>query len=209
VCATNEVFLINSRSISAIALLANMAKLEIMAAGMFVSFVTLLLTASGLLTRISRLIPISIIRGIQLGTGFSLILKGIELINKSKKWNLSGVDGYYVAIASFLLIIITWKFKYSFSALLLFTVGILLSILATNERLEILGGFEPPSVPSLSQFYAGILNAGIGQLPLTLLNSVLIYLLRLSLYLYLQMIYFRKRRCQWHQYLKLHTFYHL
>ncbi|KAJ3000394.1 hypothetical protein HDV02_005754 [Globomyces sp. JEL0801] len=164
------------KSIAAIALLAKLTPGEIASAGLFVSCTLLFLIATGLLNFIYKIIPICIVRGIQLGTGLSLISKGISNIQKAKGWSFvkfDWMDNYTIAIFSMILIVTTWRFRFSFSALFLFLLGIFFALIKTNWIIVSPAiAFSTPFVPSMNEWGTGIFQAGLGQLPLTLLNSV-------------------------------------
>ena len=64
-------------TISSVAVANGMGPGEILGAGLFVGGSALLLGGSGLLVRARRLIPLAVVRGIQLGIGLGLVRKGL------------------------------------------------------------------------------------------------------------------------------------
>jgi hypothetical protein len=166
------------KSITAYALLANMEMGEIMAAGFFVSLVTLLLAVTGLLQKANSIIPKSLVRGVQLGTALPLITKGVDYILKSGQWRFDSrlwADNFLIAMLAFLFVLATWNAKKSFSALILFAFGFVISLVYSKTGLFVEVTLPTTIAFSWPQFIRGTLNAGLGQLPLTLLNSVLFY----------------------------------
>jgi MFS superfamily sulfate permease-like transporter len=165
------------KSIAAIALLGNLSQAEIMSAGACVAAIVLFLSLTGLMQRMNHWIPMSVIRGIQLGVGLSLLSKGIQLIEKSQKWNFmqdKWMDNYLTALICLFGVLFTWRARFSVTALVLLGLGLLVSFYRANWRLSPISlDFPAPSIPSALDFYNGFMKAGLGQLPLTMLNSVI------------------------------------
>jgi MFS superfamily sulfate permease-like transporter len=102
------------KTIAAVALAENpgLSIPEIMAAGIFVSSCVLFLGASGLMGMVSKLIPGPVIRGMQLGVGLNLSLKGFKYIwyedGKSgdirQMWS---VNGLFLGMVTLLFILLT------------------------------------------------------------------------------------------------------
>lgn len=125
---------------------------------------------------LNSFIPLYIIRGIQLGTGLTLIAKGISSIIASKAWSFIGYDwsdNYVLAIICFCLILAFWRSKWTVSALFLFVVGIIISSSKVKTALSFGPHFIDPFFPSSAQFWTGFIKAGLGQIPLTVSNSVI------------------------------------
>jgi MFS superfamily sulfate permease-like transporter len=165
------------KSIAAIALLGNLPQAEIMSAGIAVAAIVLFLSITGLMQRLNNFIPLSIIRGIQLGVGLSLLSKGIQLVQKSYKWEFmqdKWMDNYVIAGICLFAVLLTWRAKFSITAILLLFVGLLVSFYRSGWELSPISlDFPIPSVPNALDFYNGFMKAGLGQLPLTVLNSVI------------------------------------
>ncbi|KAJ3276986.1 hypothetical protein HDV01_000038 [Terramyces sp. JEL0728] len=164
------------KSIAAIALLANLSMGEIASAGLLVSSVAILLSITGGIKFLNRLIPLYLVRGIQLGTGFSLISKGIAQIQASKQWyflNQNWTDNFTIAILASLFVLCTWKMKQTPTALALFFIGIVISISTHGVAVPPGISFITPFAPTAAEFAVGSWRAGLGQIPLTLLNSVI------------------------------------
>ena len=164
------------KSIAAIALLANLSNPEIASAALSVSIFLILFATTGLMKIFNSLIPLYLIRGIQLGTGLTLISKGISNIQGSKGWSFIGYDwgdNYLASFFAFCIVMIFWRSKWSISAFLLFGIGIIISCIKSSTVIIIGPQFKMPFIPTLSDFWIGFIKAGLGQLPLTISNSVI------------------------------------
>lgn len=169
------------KAIAAVALSAKLSPGEISSAGLFVSVVVGILGISGLISLVSSKIPLCIVRGIQVGTGLTLVTKGIDMVSSSNGWNLSdrdaAYDNYVWTILAFATGLAFYHARRNLSALILFGVGILLAVIHIRVNNAAVGKpgfvFSSPSAPNASEFYYGIISAGLGQVPLTLLNSII------------------------------------
>ena len=164
------------KSIASIALLANLSMPEIASAGISVSVALIFFASTGLMKLFISYIPLYIIRGIQLGTGMTLISRGIVSVLASHGWgflNNDWLDNYLIAMLSFCLVMLFWRSKWTMSAFVLFAIGLIIGATKNHKYLDIGPQFFPPFVPSPGQFWAGFIRAGLGQLPLTISNSVI------------------------------------
>ncbi|KAJ3261709.1 hypothetical protein HK103_004660 [Boothiomyces macroporosus] len=164
------------KSIAAIALLGNLSMGEIASAGLLVSSICVLLSITGGIKYLNSLIPLYLVRGIQLGTALSLISKGISQIKESNQWyflHQGWTDNFVLAILASLFVISTWKLKQTPTALVLFLLGIVISIAKSGVSVPPGISFITPFAPTAAEFASGAWRAGLGQLPLTLLNSVI------------------------------------
>jgi hypothetical protein len=119
--------------------------------------------------------------GIQLGTGVTLMIKAHDLI-KTLQWTITGAnwaDNYTWVLLAYIFVISCYNNRVP-SALILFAIGLIIALVRmfTNHNGPInspsAGGHYPDTiiVPSPDDFKTGFLNAGLGQIPLTCLNSV-------------------------------------
>lgn len=165
------------KSIAGIALLANLSMHEITSAGLSVSIALILFAMTGMIKILNDCIPLYIVRGLQLGSGLVLISKGITTILTSKGWSFAGYDwgdNYTIAMLAYILVMIGWNSKRTGSALILFLFGLIVS--CTRVKLSLLSfgpNFIMPFVPTPNQFWTGFFKAGLGQIPLTVSNSVI------------------------------------
>ncbi|KAJ3412513.1 hypothetical protein HDV05_000651 [Chytridiales sp. JEL 0842] len=176
------------KAIGAVALASKLSLNQIVAAGFCVSGVVLILAITQTLTVANRLIPLPVIRGIQLGTGLNLINKGVQSILAGERFSLtskgfnSATDNFIIAFAAFVLGMISYRWKRNPTALLLFVYGMVvasITVWVVNSGRAAAGTSIGPSfptlpvVPSPNDFKIGFINAALGQIPLTLLNSVI------------------------------------
>jgi len=157
------------KAIAAVALTQGLTVPQILAAGMIVSAVVTLLGLLGWVDRLGRLIPDSVVRGMQLGLGMSLALKGLEMAGAS------GSDRWWLALPAALF---GWWFIGSRRvpvALVVFGGGVALALFRSPASLQSLHlGFNLPHwipIPT-EDWWIAFTKAALPQLPLTLLNSV-------------------------------------
>lgn len=157
------------KAIASVALSTKMGREETMGGGLSVGAVILLLSITGLLERASRLVPIPIVKGIQVGAGLSLILNagaGINLISFPYGWE----QLLWAILATTLVFATSRNTRFPF-ALMIFVLGLAWGFPGTFPSL----GLQKPSLspPPSHSIYTGFLTAGAGQLPLTILNSII------------------------------------
>ncbi len=162
------------KAIAAVAITEGLTVPQILAAGIGVSAIVLVLGLTGLVDWLNRRIPTSVVRGIRLGLGLSLLIKGMQMISGTKAF--FGLDGYLTGILSVALVLIASRFKKIPSALILFAAGLLLVVIGHPESIEKIG--IQITFPHLvrfnwNDFAVALPKAAIPQIPLTLLNSVI------------------------------------
>ena len=170
------------KAIAAVALAQNFSKEEIASAGIFVAGAIGVLSLTGLVRWFTNKIPIPVVKGIQLGTGLSLILSAGNLY-PSTGGSIASIFNAAVLLLCFLALLTSSWFRRIPYALIVLVLGIIFVIFAAIFSDD--PGAEPYSilrlnlwhpqafVPSWYSFQKGVLEAGIGQLPLTTLNSVI------------------------------------
>ncbi|RKP05747.1 hypothetical protein THASP1DRAFT_35286 [Thamnocephalis sphaerospora] len=180
------------KAIAAIALAQNLSAGEVSAAGISVGAIVFVLGATGLITWVARVTPPCIVKGLQLGTGITLCSKAGAAVKKLV-WggaNWLWWDNYEWALLAFLGCFALYRQPRVPLALILFLVGLAFALAhigvaqrngdrdAPDWPAFRPGDFPPPSAPTPSELLSGFLKAGLGQLPLTTLNSVvaLVYL---------------------------------
>ncbi|EXJ60382.1 hypothetical protein A1O7_04534 [Cladophialophora yegresii CBS 114405] len=169
------------KAIAAVAILKSLTAGQTAAAGLFVSTCILLFSVTGLLTWFTRVIPIPVVKGIQVGAGLSLILAAGGKALASLSWTApSWLDNYLWMIFGFLVLFATTSVQPRTPyALLVFLVGIAFAIVqvAGDDEHGQFPGFRLwrpyVQVPRADEWRTGILDAGVGQLPLTTLNSII------------------------------------
>ncbi len=147
---------------------------QILTAGIVTSVVIFLLGVTNLIGVLYKHIPLSVIRGLQLGLGFLLIIKGVKMVTDTN--TIFGLDSIAVGTFCGLLVLFLFFSKKFPGALVVFAIGFIFLFLRSPNVLEGLSyEFSIPKfvIPCKEDFISGALRAGIPQVPLTTLNSVI------------------------------------
>ena len=160
--------------IAAVALTQGLTVHQLVAAGMIVSVLVGLIGWLGWADGLTRLVPWSVIRGLQLAIGLMLASRGLQMVADTGQW--FGWDSYLVGLGCGLLVLLPPLARRVPAALVLLAIGL---GLALAQRPELLGTLElgltlPAwSPPTWADFAVALPDAALPQLPLTLLNSVI------------------------------------
>lgn len=154
--------------IGAAILAYNLTPGEVAASGILMGLCLLLLGFSGIVDKLARLTPYSVMMGIQAGLGISLALLGMKMVKSD--W-LLGI----IILLVMLFFLKSKKLPASIAAL----VGGTVLALILHPGLSIPAvkwGLHWPHFmwPALHDFYRGFSLAALPQLPLTLTNSILV-----------------------------------
>jgi len=167
------------KALAAVSLSRGLTLEETMGAGIGVGVMVLLLSITGLLARVSDLIPVPIIKGIQVGAGLTLALNAGSTLQQLELNGTKWYDNLFWAIGAFIVLYGTcrWPRKVPF-AVLAFVIGGLFAgvqLARTGAELPHFGIRTPfvPTIPTPVDFATGFGTAGLGQVPLTILNSVI------------------------------------
>lgn len=161
------------KAIAAVALTEGLTTPQILAAGIIVSAFILLLGVTGLIDWLNRVVPKSVVRGLQLALGLTLLMKALQMIAGTHR--LIGIDSYFTGLLAALLILLLFFSKRIPAALILFGAGIVLAVCKDARVMTSLGlGLSLPhwSPPAFSDFVSAFPKAALPQIPLTALNSV-------------------------------------
>jgi hypothetical protein len=165
------------KAIAAVALARGLGPEEVSSAGLFVGGVIGVLSITGLMQWFTRNIPIPLIKGIQLGTGLSLIIYGGTLIESEYGPNMRhNMIVILLALLAFFALLGSPMYPRLPFALIIIIVGMVGSMPEGFDRDPPFGfGFWKPriTIPSPTSFRIGAWEAGLGQVPLTTLNSVI------------------------------------
>lgn len=168
------------KAIAAIAISQSYTKEQNVGAGLFVGGVVIILSVTGLLRWFGRVVPVAVIRGIQTGAGLSLVISAGNTLLKPLGWTQPNwSDNWLWAGGAFVFLLIAGLVPRIPYALLVFLFGLMLAgiQLSTAGQDGSGSGFQlwRPQlvVPSPEAFRKGALEAGLPQLPLTTLNSIL------------------------------------
>lgn len=156
------------KAASAVILVEKITASEIAAAGIAIGLLLLFLGMTGLIAKIARLTPTSVVEGIQLGLGISLAVLGLKMVFTQP------ILGMVC-----LLIMLVLIFRYQTpAALIVLVLGTITSFLISGGAMiqPVSLGMHLPEliIPTLKDFEKGILMLVIPQLPLTLTNAVLV-----------------------------------
>lgn len=162
------------KAIAAVAISEGLTVQQILAAGLVTGAVIFAFGITRLIELFNGLIPTSVVRGLQLGLGISLAIKGITMVIGTGR--LFGYDSISLGVASGVLVLLLFFSKRFPGALVVFVLGLVMMILNAPE---LLGSLRPglylPKLVQLSStdFSLGFIKAAIPQIPLTTLNSVI------------------------------------
>ena len=169
------------KAVAAVAILKSFTATEVAAAGIFVASCVFAFSIVGLLNWFSNTIPIPVVKGIQVGAGLSLIIAAGTKVLATLSWTgPSWSDNYISAIFAFLslLAINTIGARKAPYALVVFVLGLIFAVVelakSSAPRTPGFRVWHPyVQIPQSSDWTVGIVEAGIGQLPLTTLNSII------------------------------------
>ena len=163
------------KAIAAVAIAQGFNRGQMASAGLLVAGAIGFLSITGLLQWFTRRVPIPIVKGIQLGTGLSLMISGGPLVLLDN-WAIYAKVITLLFTLVFLLYCQT-RPRIPYVLIILVTHLIvlmpLISFGSAVRDVPHLVLWKPHAVvPSPGDFRVGALNAGLGQIPLTLLNSI-------------------------------------
>jgi hypothetical protein len=140
--------------------------------GLAVGAVMLLLTATGLLQWLVRVIPRCVVRGIQLGLALSL-----GRLALAQYVPAMGVSGYVLAGACFVLLVLLFGNRRLPAALPVIGLGVLVALASGIDTGAVAAGLgfhlPVPRVPAWTDVTTGLIVLALPQLPLSLSNSVI------------------------------------
>ncbi|MEK7730184.1 MAG: putative sulfate/molybdate transporter, partial [candidate division KSB1 bacterium] len=141
-------------------------------AGLAIGVVMLVLSLSGLVDRLARLVPKCVIRGIQFGLGLQLATLAVRDYVQAE-----GVIGYALATAAFALTVLLLGNKKYPAALFVIGLGLVFTLAFKWEWRTVAQQFEfglPVfHLPQWSDIVSGFFLLALPQIPLSLGNSVL------------------------------------
>ncbi|MBA3579117.1 MAG: transporter [Gemmatimonadaceae bacterium] len=141
-------------------------------AGLAIGIVMLALTASGALVWLARVVPKSVVRGLQLGLGAQLSLLALGDYVRS-----DGITGYGIAMIAFAIAIALYGNRRFPPALPIIALGIVYAFMFNLDVRELAGGFAftlPLSrAPTPADVWTGLVILALPQIPLSLGNSLL------------------------------------
>jgi MFS superfamily sulfate permease-like transporter len=140
--------------------------------GLAIGILMLLLTVTGLVDLLARVVPKAVVRGIQFGLGLQLATLALKDYVKG-----DGARGYVLAAIAFVIIVLLIGNRRYPAALFVIALGLAYALIfKLNGPTLIQGiGFRLPHVyhPNSQDVVAGFLLLALPQIPLSLGNSVL------------------------------------
>jgi len=140
--------------------------------GLAIGIAMLLLTVTGGITWLARIVPKPVIRGLQLGLGLQLSLLALKDYVQA-----DGVRGYALAGLAFVMIIALWGSRKFPPALPVILIGVVYAFMfkLSGSDFADAAGFNLPQLQtvSLENVVTGFLVLALAQIPLSLGNSVL------------------------------------
>ncbi|KAL3424412.1 sulfate transporter [Phlyctema vagabunda] len=164
------------KAIAAVAISRKFSIEETISAGFAVAGVVLLFSITGLLRWFTQVIPTPVVKGIQVGAGLSLVISaGTSLLQPLGWISPSATDNLIWAICAFAFLLLTQKSPRIPYALIVFGLGLALSMISAGPAHFPAFKIWHPRIyiPSPGSFSTGAFDAGLGQIPLTTLNSVI------------------------------------
>lgn len=152
------------KAIGVIAIAGKLTSAEIACSGIIMGVILLIIGLTGSMEFIKKHIPVSIIRGIQLGLALTLIKQAFSFI----------ITDWQLGLISILLILLfTFAPLVDISALVVITVGLAIGIYYNG--LPPINYFSFPQLiaPTIGELWGGFINGALPQLPLSLGNAVL------------------------------------
>ncbi len=159
------------KAIAAIAITEGLLADEIVASGLLMGALMVALALLGAIDLINRVVPRAVVRGIQLGVGLKLAVKGVSWISGLP---VVGADSILLAVLAAAILLLLWARRQP-AVVHVMLGGFLLLYLTRPEAYQ---GIEIalPQLhlhwPSTSAWLDGLLKAALPQAPLTILNSV-------------------------------------
>ncbi|EME82582.1 uncharacterized protein MYCFIDRAFT_36578 [Pseudocercospora fijiensis CIRAD86] len=162
------------KAIAAVAISQNFDQQETAAAGLTMGIAVFVLSATGLLQWLHRVVPVSVVKGIQVGAGLSLVISAGSSLIKPLDWTSPAWDNRIWAIAAFLSLVGASLYRRIPYALIVFAIGLVIAAAIPGSKHFSAGTWHPSFlIPSGKAWKTGAIDAAVPQLPLTTLNSVL------------------------------------
>ena len=140
--------------------------------GLAIGIAMLLLTVTGGIQWIARIVPKAVVRGLQLGLGIQLALLALKDYVQA-----DGVRGYILAAVAFTVVIVLYGNRRFPPAIPVIVIGVVYALFFKLTRSQFVdaAGFSLPEfhVPGLSDMSRGFVLLALPQIPLSLGNSIL------------------------------------
>lgn len=144
----------------------------LMGAGLAIGVIMFIMSITGVLEKITKIVPKSVVRGLQLGLGISLCFLSCKTYISS-----DGIIGYVLAFVAFIIVLLLIDSKKYPAALIVIFLGIIYAFffkLNLNEVCSAVGiNFPKMTFPSFNAIATGFVLLTLPQIPLSLGNSIL------------------------------------
>lgn len=167
------------KAIAAVAISQSYSKQTTMAAGLSMGIAVFVLSSTGLLRWLNRIVPVPIVRGIQVGAGLSLLISAGTSLILPLQWTMPAWDNRIWAIGAFVFLVFAALIPRLPYAIVVFGGGFIISAIVISSSpgdttIPSAGIWHPKLViPHAHAWRVGVIDAAIPQLPLTTLNSIL------------------------------------
>ena len=159
------------KAIGVIAIVEGLSSGEIAGAGIGMGLILLLIAVTGAMDFIKKVVPIPLIRGIQLGLALTLMKQALQMM-----WQ----DPFLGAAAFAIILLFTFSKRLDVSSLVVFLLGIGVGLYRFGPPPVSFITLPQFSLPTLAETGQGFLRATLPQIPLTLGNAVLATTLLIS-----------------------------
>ncbi len=162
------------KAIAAVAIDEGLNESQILISGIGVGAVFLFLTLTHLIDWLNRVIPRSVVRGLQLAIGLKLLIKGVEMVASTH--TIFGLDSISLGVLCTVAVLLLSHSKRVPAALLVFVIGIVAMMVSQPSLLgktQFGISWHLPDLSKWSDWQTGIMHGAIPQIPLTVLNSVI------------------------------------
>lgn len=160
------------KAMAAIMLTQKLSAGTLAGGGLVIGVVMLLLTVTGLLDLLARVVPKEVVRGMQLGLGITLATLALKDYAGS-----DGVPGYVLAGVSVVLLLVLRRQHRVPAPLAVMGLGLLYAVVVKLDLSTLTGAFgvHLPTLisPTREELLSGALLLALPQLPLSLGNSVI------------------------------------
>lgn len=166
------------KAVAALAISGAVSFSVIRGAGLAIGVILLALTLTGSLSWFARITPKSVVRGIQLGLGLTLMSTAVSFMQRKGGMPLLGFEMPFWIIASICVgvVLLLYSNRRLPPMLVILPLGIALSLTSMNVAGLLAFNISLPS-PNISlatsDIWLGLLILGIAQIPLTIGNSVI------------------------------------
>ncbi len=146
----------------------------VVASGLGMGVIWLALSATGLMRKLVRVTPESLIRGIQLALGLTLGWQALRMMAPEPARGLLALDPW-LGLLAIAIILLLRKNRFAPAALVIMGLGVALMAvrgeLLPHLRFDI--GLPRFAVPDLEDVWRALVLAGFAQIPLTLTNATM------------------------------------